>query len=84
MKIRDKALKEMVDVSDKDCPNRPCYWPRPDPGVFSQGQGYRSRGYNAGWMCGTREAHGCPLKYCSELNDGAAVKGQDCLDTNHE
>ena len=43
MKIRDKRVKELVDVVDKDCLKRPCYWPRPDPGVFTQGVGYRTR-----------------------------------------
>lgn len=60
MKIRDKIFKKYVDVSDRDCSKRPCYWPRPDPGVFSQGQGYKSRIGNTGWICGTREIRGCP------------------------
>jgi len=60
MKIRDKKLKKDVSVCDKDCPKRTCYWPRSDPGIFTQGKGYRSRGYDAGWLCGTREARGCP------------------------
>ena len=37
MKVRDKRLKKDVDVCDKDCPRRSCYWPREDPGVFTQG-----------------------------------------------
>jgi len=60
MKVRDKRLKKDVNVCDKDCPGKKCYWPRPDPGIFTQGQGYRSRGYDAGYRCGTREIHGCP------------------------
>jgi len=60
VKIKDKTLKRYVSVSCKDCPMYKCYWPRPDMGVFTQGQGYRSRGYDAGYMCGTREVHGCP------------------------
>jgi len=58
MKVRDKALQETVDVCDRDCPSRPCYWPRPDPGHFVQGRGYRHRSND--WLCGTREIHGCP------------------------
>jgi hypothetical protein len=58
MKIKDKHLKKMVDVSDKDCPTKECYWPRLDPGSFTQGIGYRHRSDD--WLCGTREAHGCP------------------------
>lgn len=58
MKIKDKHLKKMVDVSDKDCPKRKCYWPRLDPGYFTQGLGYRHRSDD--WLCGTREIHGCP------------------------
>ena len=59
MKVRDKKLKQTVDVYEPACLTRKCYWPRPDPGVFTQGQGYRSRP-GAGWLCGTREIHGCP------------------------
>ena len=62
MKVRDKILGVLVDVSRKDCPKRKCYWPRPDPGVFTQGVGYRTRnpGKKTEWLCGTREIHGCP------------------------
>ena len=61
MKIKDKELKVFVDVVDKDCLGRKCYWPRPDPGMFVQGRGYRQRaGGSAGWLCGTREVRGCP------------------------
>lgn len=63
MKVKDKRLKVMVSVADKHCPCLTCYWPRPDPGVFTQGQGYRTSVQgNRGWMCGTREIHGCPDK----------------------
>ena len=58
MNIKDKHLKKMVDVSDKDCPKRECYWPRLDPGSFTQGVGYRHRSDD--WLCGNREIHGCP------------------------
>jgi hypothetical protein len=51
MRIRDKELKEVVDVCDRDCPKKTCYWPRPDP--------LRSYGYFV-WVCRTRYAHGCP------------------------
>jgi hypothetical protein len=61
MKVKDKELKVMVDVSSKDCPTLQCYWPRPDPGIFVQGQGYRSRGRDVGYLCGNREIRGCPL-----------------------
>lgn len=64
MKVKDKALKVLVDVSHKDCPNRECYWARPDPGVFTQGQGYRQRASgDKGFICGHREIHGCPDTY---------------------
>jgi len=61
MKIRDKMLRVKVDVSDGICPKRPCYWPRIDPGVFIQGQGYRTRTGKQEWLCGTREVNGCPI-----------------------
>lgn len=60
MKVKDKKMKVAVSVAETDCPDKPCYWPRPDPGVFTQGQGYRKRSVDVGWLCGTREAHGCP------------------------
>jgi hypothetical protein len=63
MKIKDKKLKVLVDVADAECPKCECYWPRPDPGVFSQGVGYTTR-FNAkgkiDWLCGRREINGCP------------------------
>ena len=61
MKIKDKNEKRMVDVSDKDCPKRKCYWAREDPGVFTQGVGYRRREGKPIWLCGNREIHGCPI-----------------------
>ena len=61
MKIRDKNLKKDIDVSHKDCPKLECYWPRLDPGVFTQGQGYRSCGGKPEWLCGRREITGCPI-----------------------
>ncbi len=61
MIIRDRQLKHDVDVCCKDCPTYQCYWPRPDPGVFVQGQGYRQTDRGRGrWLCGTREIQGCP------------------------
>ena len=61
MRIRDKKAGAWVEVRDKDCPKKSCYWARPDPGVFTQGQGYQTRGSgNHGWLCGTREIDGCP------------------------
>lgn len=60
MLIKIKGLKEKVDVSDEDCGSRPCFWARPDPGVFTQGQGYRQRSGKQGWLCGNREIRGCP------------------------
>lgn len=58
VKLRDKELKKDVDVCDRNCFEKECYWPRPDPGTFVQGRGYRHRSNN--WICGTREIRGCP------------------------
>lgn len=59
MMVLDKALKVKVDVCDRNCQTKDCYWARPDPGRFTQGKGYSGAkpGY---WLCGTREIHGCP------------------------
>jgi len=63
MLVKDKELKKKVDVSEKDCLSRPCYWPRSDPGIFVQGRGYRSRGGKPlkHYICGNRAIHGCPI-----------------------
>jgi hypothetical protein len=58
MTVRDRQLNRLVDVADAQCPLRPCYWPRLDPGRFTQGVGYRGGGKH--WLCGNREIHGCP------------------------
>lgn len=60
MKIKDKKLKKNVNVSEKDCFLYDCYWPRPDPGIFTPGRGYKHRSNE--WLCGNREIHGCPTK----------------------
>lgn len=63
MQVRDKQRREWVDVAHKDCPQRECYWPRRDPGVFVPGQGYRvryPRRKEQPWICGRRAIHGCP------------------------
>lgn len=60
MKIKDKNNGQNVDVAHADCAARGCYWPRPDPGIFTQGQGYRTRPGKTEWVCGTRHAYGCP------------------------
>jgi len=55
MKIRDKKLRANVEVADRLCPQRDCYWPRPDPGRFTQGKGY-SNAVAGRWLCGTRRS----------------------------
>jgi len=64
MKVKDRVLKREVDVCCKDCSTYKCYWPRLNPGIFTQGRGYRSYGdrRDKEWLCGTREIHGCPDK----------------------
>lgn len=62
MKVRDKNIKQTVSVADSRCLKCSCYWPRPDPGSFTQGQGYRRREGKQEWMCGTREIGGCPTR----------------------
>ena len=66
MKIKDKLLKVEVAVCDVNCYVRKCYWPRPDPGVFTAGKGYKSRGHKTSveYICGTRAIHGCPDEFC--------------------
>jgi len=47
LKIKDKRFGQMVNVYDRICPTLKCYWPR-------------QRSIKIGWLCGTREARGCP------------------------
>lgn len=61
MKIHDKELKVKVDVYEPSCLKKECYWPRTNPGSFSQGRGYNNANLKE-WLCGTRHAHGCPDK----------------------
>ena len=77
VKVRDKKNRQLVDVSDKECPKLECYWPRPDPGVFTQGVGYRTRhpGRKPDWLCGTREIRGCPAKYWHTSNPQVSRDG---------
>ena len=70
MKVKYKRIKVEVDVSERDCLIKSCYWPRPDPGSFTQGQGYRTRLNAKGgidWLCGNREIHGCPARVKGEV-----------------
>ena len=69
MHIKDKELKQNVFVKCKDCQKFECYWPRPDPGVFTQGVGYRQREGKQIWLCGTREIRGCPENPKIKLTD---------------
>jgi len=61
MFVKVRGYKQQISVSQKDCPRFKCFWPREDPGIFTQGQGYRTRPGKRIWLCGTREIHGCPL-----------------------
>jgi len=62
MIIRDPKLRERVSVRSRECLGLACYWPRVDPGPFLQGRGYRPSEGTGQWLCGTREARGCPDK----------------------
>lgn len=64
MKLKDKELKVIVDVYDKDCGKRKCYWPRQNPGVFTPGRGYSNT--TKDWICGTRAISGCPVSIDKE------------------
>lgn len=64
VKIRDKG--QPVDVYDRDCPKRPCYWVGRDKGSYSPGRGYSYHRDRRGktverLVCWTRHLHGCPL-----------------------
>jgi hypothetical protein len=80
MKVRDPKIKQTVSVSDRRCLQCKCYWPRPDPGSFTQGQGYRSRPGPREWICGTREARGCPIanRCCCRAYAPYATRCQEC------
>lgn len=73
MKVRDKNLKEQVDVAQKECVTFTCYWPRQNPGSLLQGRGYRSYGdaRKKEWLCGNREIQGCPVCPQVKVRDNA-------------
>lgn len=59
MRVKDRNLNVLVEVYEPACVRgKKCYWPRIDPGVFTQGRGYSGGGKE--WLCGTRHAYGCP------------------------
>lgn len=78
MIIRDRKIKQSVEVAEKICPKLKCYWPRPDPGSFMQGRGYTSRPGPRKWLCGTRQAHGCPYPPCDACGKPFAASGSKC------
>ena len=59
MQIKHKG--HSVYVAHRDCAQKTCFWPRIDPGVFTQGRGYRKREGPDEWICGTNAIHGCPI-----------------------
>ena len=84
MNVKDKAIGQTVSVADVRCPRCACYWPRPDPGTFTQGQGYRSRPGKRQWICGTREIRGCPYnKVCEMCGDKNAAYETKCRGCKH-
>jgi len=58
MFIKGPKSGKQVEVSSSECINYACLWERPDPGTFTQGQGYKFRSND--WLCGNREIRGCP------------------------
>ena len=82
MRVKDKKVGEFVNVADKRCLGVSCYWPRPDPGSFTQGQGYTTRPGKREWLCGTREAHGCPYRLecpsCGTMHPEYETKCRKC------
>lgn len=80
MKVYDKDLKVEVNVYKQECLKYACYWPRTDPGVFTQGQGYKQRGRAVveDWLCGTRQIHGCP-KNPTEMGSNVECRSNDDL-----
>ena len=54
MKIFDYTFMKNVEVRDKKCACRPCYWPKRN--VFLECDVERSDV----WICATRKLNGCP------------------------
>lgn len=70
MKVRDKGLKESVDVFSKECLTFTCYWPRPNPGSFSIGRGYRSYGDSRDGGMGLRNTRSSWVPRVSCVSEG--------------
>jgi hypothetical protein len=50
-----------VNVRDSSCPQKECYHPYLDKGVFTVGRGCASYYKNPEWVCIPRENQGCPI-----------------------
>lgn len=51
-----------VDVLDRRCAERPCFWFGFDKGTFVPGRGYTSYHKEERPVCLQRHLHGCPQK----------------------
>lgn len=49
-----------VDVCDRNCVSKKCFWLGQDKGTFVQGRGYTSYHKTPRWVCMRRHLHGCP------------------------
>jgi len=75
-----------VDVLDRECSNRPCYWLGYDKGSYSQGRGYTSYHKNVQGrrvefpVCMTRHLRGCPSNSVCHTCRTISVRppGQPC------
>ena len=76
VKIKDR----LVDVCDRECPNRPCFSLGLDKGTFTQGRGYTSYHKDAQGrtvehpVCWTRHLQGCPINSVCPLCRSAGYR----------
>lgn len=76
--MKVKVEGRQVDVFDRDCPARACFWLGFDKGVFAQGRGYTRYHTDAKGnrvehaVCWRRHRDGCPT---DEIERNIAQKG---------
>lgn len=58
MKVKHEG--KSVEVLDKKCLSRKCFWLGQDKGSYVAGRGYTSYHKTPQWCCMRRHLHGCP------------------------
>ena len=75
-----KVEGKEVDVVDKLCAKRSCFFLLQDKGTFVPGRGYTYYHKKPRWVCGRRHLNGCPTPYyCPRCCMGALELQTTCI-----